>query len=187
LVGAAGARRDRGFSPQSYRAGRGHRLPRLKLITISGLTHRTRDLEAAAARHPSLPHGPAGLRLQRHSRTGLGLILSLTRHLPAEIAGMRQVGWQTRLGSSLAGKTLGLRGLGWRRAWTDRRPRCNHQPARPHSAAGQVGGWPICEQAGTGNTGYCGAFQCTTLRGRIASLLYLQLCFADSLLHYWYA
>jgi len=89
------------------------RLPRLKLITITGLSHRTLDLEAATAR--GIP--VCGTVLQGRGRNATvelawGLILSLARHLPAEIAGMRQGGWQTRLGSSLADKTLGLLGLG---------------------------------------------------------------------------
>lgn len=89
------------------------RLPNLKLITITGAKNRTLDLDAAAAR---------GITVSGTSRRGhghlatpelaWGLILSLARHIPHEAARMREGGWQTTLGHVLAGKTLGLMGLG---------------------------------------------------------------------------
>ena len=42
----------------------------------------------------------------------LGLILALVRNIPAEDAAVRAGGWQHTLGTGLAGKTLGLLGLG---------------------------------------------------------------------------
>lgn len=41
-----------------------------------------------------------------------GLIISLLRFIPEESAAMRDGAWQTRLGSALYGRTLGLVGLG---------------------------------------------------------------------------
>jgi phosphoglycerate dehydrogenase-like enzyme len=89
------------------------RLPRLKLITITGPVHRTLDLQAATARGipvcNALLHG-AG----RNATVELawGLILSLARHLPDEVAAMRRGAWQSRVGTALAGRMLGLLGLG---------------------------------------------------------------------------
>src|SRR5205823_4898469 len=40
------------------------------------------------------------------------LILSLLRHVPAEDASVRAGGWQRTVGTDLAGKTLGILGLG---------------------------------------------------------------------------
>jgi len=89
------------------------RLPRLKLITITGPTHRTLDLEAATAQGVLV----CNTVLQGGGRNATvelawGLILSLTRHLPSEATAMRRGGWQNRVGSSLADRTLGLLGLG---------------------------------------------------------------------------
>lgn len=41
-----------------------------------------------------------------------GLMIGLMRHIPWEDRQMRQGKWQTRMGSSLGGKTLGIQGLG---------------------------------------------------------------------------
>ena len=40
------------------------------------------------------------------------LILSLVRHIPAEVASLRAGGWQVAVGDDLAGRTIGLLGLG---------------------------------------------------------------------------
>src|SRR4029077_1937166 len=41
-----------------------------------------------------------------------GLILALVRHVPTEAANMRDGRWQTTVGIDLAGRTLGIVGLG---------------------------------------------------------------------------
>jgi D-3-phosphoglycerate dehydrogenase len=89
------------------------RLPRLKLIAITGPTHRTLDLAAATARgilvcNTVLRGGGRNATVE----LAWGLILSLLRHLPEEVASMRRGGWQGRVGASLADRTLGLLGLG---------------------------------------------------------------------------
>mgnify|MGYP002648873002 CR=1 FL=1 len=40
------------------------------------------------------------------------LILGLARHLPEEVANIRDGGWQTSIGADLSGATLGILGLG---------------------------------------------------------------------------
>lgn len=88
-------------------------LPALKLICITGQNHRTLDLKAAARR------GVVVSRTQRrdsvsHATVELawGLMLALARSIPQDTWAMGQGGWQTALGVSLEGKTLGLLGLG---------------------------------------------------------------------------
>ncbi len=89
------------------------RLPRLKLITITGLTHRTLDVAAATAQGILVCHTVLkGAGRNATVELAWGLILSLARHLPAEAMAMRRGGWQTRVGSGLADRTLGLLGLG---------------------------------------------------------------------------
>jgi phosphoglycerate dehydrogenase-like enzyme len=88
-------------------------LPNLKLIVVTGRAHRTLDLDAAAGRRI--------LVCNTDSRPGMdaatpeltwGLILALARKIPAETADMTRGGWQTTLGITLQGRTLGLLGLG---------------------------------------------------------------------------
>lgn len=91
------------------------RLPRLRLITISGPIHRTLDLDAASEQGITV----CNTVLQGGGRNATvelawGLILSLARHLPSEVTAMRRGGWQNRIGASLADRTLGLLGLGRR-------------------------------------------------------------------------
>lgn len=89
------------------------RLPRLKLICITGGKHRTLDEDAARERGIALLTA-AGSEAGASSTTELawGLILSALRQIPQQAQGMREGGWQTHCGSVLRGKTLGLVGLG---------------------------------------------------------------------------
>jgi phosphoglycerate dehydrogenase-like enzyme len=89
------------------------RLPRLKLICITGAKHRTLDYEAAAERGIQVVSASGSAEASSSTvELAWGLILSLARHIPDEAQGMRLGGWQTRPGVSLRGKTLGLVGLG---------------------------------------------------------------------------
>lgn len=89
------------------------RLPRLKLITITGPEHRTLDLAAATAQGILVCNTVLkGAGRNATVELAWGLILSLARHLPSEAAAMRLGGWQNRVGTSLADRTLGLLGLG---------------------------------------------------------------------------
>lgn len=89
------------------------RLPKLKLITITGLVHRTLDLQAAASRGITVVHGAERPGSGRGTaELAWGLILALARHIPEEAERMRNGGWQSTIGEQLYGKTLGLIGLG---------------------------------------------------------------------------
>ena len=57
-------------------------------------------------------YGWSRRRQRGHRRTRWGLILGAARHIAEDHQFMRQGGWQTRIGHRVAGKTLGLLGLG---------------------------------------------------------------------------
>jgi len=86
------------------------RLPNLKLIASTGPRNASIDLEAAAARGIQVAHtgyfGSPTLELT------WALILASARHIVAESNAVRGGGWQHTIGDDLAGKTLGLIGLG---------------------------------------------------------------------------
>lgn len=86
------------------------RLPNLRLLVTTGMRNAAVDMEAAAA------HGVTvcGTNVPGASTAELtwALILALVRHVPREDAGMREGGWQTTVGLDLAGRTLGVVGLG---------------------------------------------------------------------------
>ena len=86
------------------------RLPRLKLLVTAGWRNRAIDLAACKERGVLVCGTEAG----SHSTVELawGLILALARHIPAEDRALRAGRWQTSLGFSLRGKTLGVLGLG---------------------------------------------------------------------------
>jgi phosphoglycerate dehydrogenase-like enzyme len=87
------------------------RLPNLKLIVTIGMANAAIDLEAARARH-ILVSGTDGVDLEATPVLTWALILGITRNLYAEVASVRAGGWQVSIGTDLAGKTLGLLGLG---------------------------------------------------------------------------
>ena len=86
------------------------RLPNLKLLITSGRRNAAID-EAAATDHGVQVCGTnlAGLAT---AELTWGLILACLRHIVAEDKAQRQGRWQTTLGIELAGKTLGVLGLG---------------------------------------------------------------------------
>ncbi|ART63329.1 D-2-hydroxyacid dehydrogenase family protein [Kushneria marisflavi] len=87
------------------------RLPQLKLLITSGMRNAAIDLEAAREQgiavcgtdsHPAPP-----------TELAWALILGLARHLPAEHYHFTTNGpWQSTVGTTLAGRTLGIVGLG---------------------------------------------------------------------------
>ena len=90
------------------------RLPKLKLITVTGPHMRSLDLAAATERGIVASHstnrGPGGAATPELT---WGLILAVARHIPLEDRRLRAGGvWQTTVGMGLHGKTLGLIGLG---------------------------------------------------------------------------
>lgn len=86
------------------------RLPRLKLIPTAGPRNASIDMEAATELG-ILVCGTEG-NSQATMELTWGLILSVLRHIPREVNALRAGRWQTTVGTGLAGKTLGLLGLG---------------------------------------------------------------------------
>nr|WP_255592469.1 D-2-hydroxyacid dehydrogenase family protein [Bordetella sp. BOR01] len=89
------------------------RLPRLKLIAITGPHNRTLDFVAADRLGITVSCTPRSAAGQYATpELAWGLILALARHIPAEVAGMKAGGWQRTVGVALASRTLGVVGLG---------------------------------------------------------------------------
>ncbi len=85
-------------------------LPELRLIVTTGRRNASIDVAAANAR--GIPVcGTSGLASSTVEHTW-ALILAAVRHIPAEDRSMRDGGWQTTVGTGLAGGTLGVMGLG---------------------------------------------------------------------------
>ena len=85
-------------------------LPDLRLLATGGMRNAALDL-VAAAELGILVCGTSGGGGSTLELTW-GLILALLRHIPDEHTRMRAGGWQETVGTGLAGKTLGLIGLG---------------------------------------------------------------------------
>lgn len=93
------------------------RLPNLKLITIVGRSLPNLDIAAATERGILVAHSDfAGPRFRsvRDATPELawGLLIATVRHLAEEHRRLRDGAWQATVGVTLAGKTLGLVGLG---------------------------------------------------------------------------
>jgi phosphoglycerate dehydrogenase-like enzyme len=86
------------------------KLPNLKLIASTGTANASIDLDAAARRGIEVRH--TGYSSTPTIEFTWALILSMVRNIPLENQSFRQGGWQLSLGEELAGKTLGLLGLG---------------------------------------------------------------------------
>ena len=93
------------------------RLPNLKLITIVGMRLTNLDLDAATRRGVIVAHsGPPNPAFRNIGAATpeltWGLLIATVRHLAAQDRRMRAGLWQNQVGTILAGKTLGLLGLG---------------------------------------------------------------------------
>src|SRR5262245_39936445 len=89
------------------------RLPNLKFIAVTGAHNRMLDLAAARSRGIVVSHtGSRGVGGHATPELAWGLILAAVRHLPFEDRQMRSGAWQTTIGITLYGKTLGILGLG---------------------------------------------------------------------------
>lgn len=86
------------------------RLPKLKLIATTGM--RNAGIDVAAAQERGVVVTGTGGRSTPTPELAMGLILSLARSIPLEGRRLRGGQWQTTVGRSLAGATLGLLGLG---------------------------------------------------------------------------
>jgi phosphoglycerate dehydrogenase-like enzyme len=85
-------------------------LPNLKLLVTTGMRNASIDLAACAAAGVTVC-GTRGSAAATPELTW-ALILSLVRHVPAEDAAVRAGRWQHTVGFGLAGRTLGIVGLG---------------------------------------------------------------------------
>lgn len=85
-------------------------LPALQLLVTTGMANAAIDVAAAAEQGITVcgtPGSPAAA-----PELTWGLLLALARNLPAEENSLRAGAWQTTVGFELAGKTLGVVGLG---------------------------------------------------------------------------
>ena len=86
------------------------RLPALRLLVTTGMKNASIDLEAAAARGVVVAGtGGAGNAVPELT---IGMMIALTRRFAEEDAAVRSGGWQHTIGPGLAGRTLGVLGLG---------------------------------------------------------------------------
>lgn len=100
--------RERSAFPASLLA----RLPRLKYIAVTGMRYDAIDVDAATrlgivVSNSEVSRGGGGV-----SELAWGLVIATARHIPHEDASVRAGGWQTRVGFTLRGRTLGILGLG---------------------------------------------------------------------------
>ena len=88
-------------------------LPNLKMLAAIGLYNRTLDVAAATERGIVVSYTELrGTYRNATAELTWALIFALARHLPRESQRMRTGGWQTTVGITLMGRTLGLLGLG---------------------------------------------------------------------------
>jgi phosphoglycerate dehydrogenase-like enzyme len=85
-------------------------LPNLKLLVTTGMRNASIDINAAIECGITV----CGTSGEPHATAELtwALILGLLRHVPAEDAATRAGDWQVSVGTGVAGKTLGVLGLG---------------------------------------------------------------------------
>ena len=85
--------------------------PALKMVSILGTGTDNVDLEAAKRRGVTVTNTP-GVGAPSVAELTIGLMFGLVRSIPISDARLRQGTWQHVEGPELAGKTLGLLGLG---------------------------------------------------------------------------
>src|SRR5437588_10395983 len=107
--GIVAAMRERTPFPRSIV----ERLPNLKLLITTGMRNASFDMAALRDRGVTVcgTGGPGGGN-EDTAELAWGLILGAARCIAEDHAFMRHGGWQTRIGHRLAGKTIGLLGLG---------------------------------------------------------------------------
>jgi phosphoglycerate dehydrogenase-like enzyme len=86
------------------------RLPRLRLIASTAMQNASIDLRAAAEWGVEVMH--TGYSSSPTIELTWALILASARHLVGETASLRGGGWQRSVSEDLAGRTLGVLGLG---------------------------------------------------------------------------
>ena len=100
------AMRERTAFPRSVL----ERLPRLRLLVTTGMGNAAID-DAACAELGITLCGTSG-SVQSTSELTWALLLAAARHVPTEIANVREGRWMTTIGTDLHGGTLGMAGLG---------------------------------------------------------------------------
>jgi len=93
-----------------FGAGLLGRLPRLRLLVTTGASNASIDV-ASATRQGVLVCGTRSLPSPAAEMTW-ALLLALVRQVPEADRELRRGGWQTTVGTELAGKTFGVLGLG---------------------------------------------------------------------------
>ena len=86
-------------------------LPNLRIICVIGAGYEEVDLPAAKARGIAVTNG-AGVNASSVADHSLALLLALVRDIPQADASVRRGEWRKRMRPSLAGKRLGILGLG---------------------------------------------------------------------------
>ena len=86
------------------------RLPKLRLIVTTGMRNAAIDVAAARERGIAVCGTEGGNN--DTAELAWGLILGAARRIAEDHRAMREGGWQTRIGHRIAGKTLGVLGLG---------------------------------------------------------------------------
>jgi phosphoglycerate dehydrogenase-like enzyme len=86
------------------------RLPKLRLIASAAMRNASIDLKAAEERGVQVVH--TGYTSTPTVELTWALILASARNIVAENASLRSGGWQHTIGDDMAGRTLGLLGLG---------------------------------------------------------------------------
>lgn len=87
------------------------RLPNLKLVSMTGGTGAI-DLDACTERGIVVSAGGGRGSPNETAELTWGLILASLRHIPFEVEQLKQGAWQTTVGTSLGGRTLGIYALG---------------------------------------------------------------------------
>jgi phosphoglycerate dehydrogenase-like enzyme len=86
------------------------RLPKLRMISSTGTRNASVDLKAAEERGVQVVH--TGYTSAPTIELTWALILGSARNLVAENGSLRRGGWQRFIGDDMAGRTLGVLGLG---------------------------------------------------------------------------
>jgi phosphoglycerate dehydrogenase-like enzyme len=91
-----------------------HRLPKLRMLGITGARNRSLDVEACTARGVVVCNTQGGGADAATAELALGLLIAAARAIPTADATIRAGGFQNDVpvGIGLAGKTLGVIGLG---------------------------------------------------------------------------
>jgi phosphoglycerate dehydrogenase-like enzyme len=91
-----------------------NRLPNLRMLGVTGLQNRSLDMAACTARGVVVCSTAGATARQATAELALGLLLAAARAIPAADANIRAGRFQKGLpaGISLAGKTMGIIGLG---------------------------------------------------------------------------